>query len=209
MAAVESLGDELLAGAASGTDDQEFHREACCLTALRISCGRNPRGSEFYGPLSATGGLLAAQHRPAVSPAPRLPFGPLKHQILALNPARPRRQVFGAGKPQCFPARAHEHESRLRIAGPRLAPSVVREAMRLAAAQRVAVLEAIADDPKVAPGDRIRAVDTLAKYGLGQMVQVGMDDVRGRLRATLELLRETLAEDEFTTLVHKLKEIWT
>jgi hypothetical protein len=36
-----------------------------------------------------------------------------------------------------------------------------------------------------------------------------MDDVRGRLRATLELLRETLAEDEFTTLVHKLKEIWT
>jgi hypothetical protein len=81
--------------------------------------------------------------------------------------------------------------------------------MRLAAAQRVAVLEAIADDPKVAPGDRIRAVDTLAKYGLGQMVQVGMDDVRGRLRATLELLRETLAEDEFTTLVHKLKEIWT
>jgi len=88
-------------------------------------------------------------------------------------------------------------------------PSAVREAMRLAAAQRVPVLEAIADDAKVAPGDRIRAVDTLAKYGLGQMVQVGMDDVRGRLRATLELLRETLPEDEFTTLVHNLKEIWT
>jgi hypothetical protein len=63
--------------------------------------------------------------------------------------------------------------------------------------------------PNVAPGDRTRAVDTLAKYGLGQMVQVGMDDVRGRLRATLELLRETLPEDEFTTLVHNLKEIWT
>jgi hypothetical protein len=81
--------------------------------------------------------------------------------------------------------------------------------MRLAAAQRVPVLEAIADDAKVAPGDRIRAVDTLAKYGLGQMVQVGIDDVRGRLRATVGLLRETLPEDEFTTLVHKLKEIWT
>jgi len=88
-------------------------------------------------------------------------------------------------------------------------PSAVREAMRLAAAQRVPVLEAIADDAKVAPGDRIRAVDTLAKYGLGQMVQVGIDDVRGRLRATVGLLRETLPEDEFTTLVHKLKEIWT
>ena len=64
----------------------------------------------------------------------------------------------------------------------------------MAAARRVPVLEAIADDPKVAPGDRIRAVDTLAKYGLGQMVQVGIDDVRRRLPATLELLRETLPE---------------
>ena len=53
MAAVESLGDELLAGAASGTDDQDVHREACCLTTLRISCGRRARRSEFYGPLSA------------------------------------------------------------------------------------------------------------------------------------------------------------
>jgi len=88
-------------------------------------------------------------------------------------------------------------------------PSAVREAMRLAAAQRVSVPEAIADDSKVAPCDRIRAVDTPAKYGLGQMVQVGMGDVRARLRATLELLRETLPEDEFTTLVHNLKEIWT
>jgi hypothetical protein len=28
------------------------------LTTLRISCGRNARGSEFHAPLSATGGQL-------------------------------------------------------------------------------------------------------------------------------------------------------
>ncbi len=80
--------------------------------------------------------------------------------------------------------------------------------MRLAAAQRVPVLEAIADDPEAAAGDRIRAVDTLAKHGLGQMVEIGMDDVRGRLRATLVLLRETLSEDAFDALLPQLEAIW-
>ena len=88
-------------------------------------------------------------------------------------------------------------------------PSAVREAMRLAAAQRVPVLEAIADDPKAAAGDRIRAVDTLAKHGLGQMVEIGMDDVRGRLRETLVLLRDRLPADEFDALLPQLEAIWT
>jgi len=79
--------------------------------------------------------------------------------------------------------------------------------MRLAAAQRVPVLEAIADDAMVAPGDRIRAVDTLAKHGLGQMIEIGMDDVQRRLRATL-VLSETLPEERFNALLPELEAIW-
>ena len=77
------------------------------------------------------------------------------------------------------------------------------------AAQRVPVLEAIADDPQANNGDRIRAVDTLAKHGLGQLVEVGIDDVRGRLRATLVLLRDRLPADEFDALLPQLEAIWT
>ncbi len=80
--------------------------------------------------------------------------------------------------------------------------------MRLAAAQRVPVLEAIADDPEVNPGDRIRAVDTLAKHGLGQMVEIGIDDVQGRLRATLVVLSETLPQETFNALLPELEAIW-
>jgi hypothetical protein len=80
--------------------------------------------------------------------------------------------------------------------------------MRVAAAQRVPVLEAIADNPEANDGDRIRAVDTLAKHGLGQMIEIGMDDVQRRLRATLVLLSETLPEETFNALLPELEGIW-
>ena len=53
------------------------------LTTLRFSCGRNARRSEFYGPLSASGGphrpepgvLRARQLQPLVRLLPRLGGG--------------------------------------------------------------------------------------------------------------------------------------
>ena len=46
-------------------------------------------------------------------------------------------------------------------------PSDVRKAMRLALEDRLGVLADIADNPASNAGDRIRALEVLARYGLG------------------------------------------
>jgi hypothetical protein len=43
-------------------------------------------------------------------------------------------------------------------------PTAIREAFAVALDERLQVLQAIADNPEVAPGDRIRAVDVIGKY---------------------------------------------
>jgi hypothetical protein len=56
--------------------------------------------------------------------------------------------------------------------GPGRPPSAVKAAMREAIDERLHILEAIADDPRTPPRDRIRALELLARYGLG----VGEDE---------------------------------
>lgn len=51
-------------------------------------------------------------------------------------------------------------------------PSVIRERLRGSFDERVKILEQIADDPKATAADRIKAVDMLAKYGLGTQQEV-------------------------------------
>lgn len=51
-------------------------------------------------------------------------------------------------------------------------PSVIRERLRGSFAERIKILEAIADDPEVSPSDRVKAIDMLAKYGLGTRQEV-------------------------------------
>lgn len=56
-------------------------------------------------------------------------------------------------------------------------PSKVRDACRLAFSQRLKVLKQIADNPDEDAADRIRAVDTLGKYGGIQKIEhTGADD---------------------------------
>ncbi len=87
-------------------------------------------------------------------------------------------------------------------------PSALRERLRGSLDERVVVLEQIADDETAMHRDRIRAVDTLAKYGLGPLKEVSVEDVRGRLSATLELLRKELDPGEADHLILRLREIW-
>ena len=87
-------------------------------------------------------------------------------------------------------------------------PSALRERLRGSFHERVAVLEQIADDESATHRDRMRAVDILAKYGLGQLREVSVEDVRGRLSATLELLRQELDPDQADHLIMRLREIW-
>ena len=93
--------------------------------------------------------------------------------------------------------------------GPGRVPSVLRERLRGSLDERVVVLEQIADDESAQHRDRIRAVDTLAKYGLGQIREVSVDDVRGKLGATIELLRQELDPDEADHLITRLRGIWS
>jgi len=55
-------------------------------------------------------------------------------------------------------------------------PSIVRATMREALADRIEILAAIADDPDVRPADRIKAIEQLARYGLGQSHEVSGPD---------------------------------
>jgi len=85
----------------------------------------------------------------------------------------------------------------------------LRARLRGSFANRVAVLEEIADNPESNPGDRIRAVDLLAKYGLGAATELTADAVRERLTSTLTLLREAIPAEALNSLLPRLRTIWT
>ena len=87
--------------------------------------------------------------------------------------------------------------------------NALRERLRGSLDERVAVLEEIADNPDASDRDRIKAVDVLAKYGLGTVREVTVEDVREKLRTTLELLRQELDEDQADHLIGRLQTIWT
>ena len=72
-------------------------------------------------------------------------------------------------------------------------PSAVREACRLAFHQRLKVLKDIADGKiDASPADRIKAVDTLGKYGGIQKIEhTGADD--GPIQVNVVELRERIA----------------
>lgn len=57
-------------------------------------------------------------------------------------------------------------------------PTALRERMRVSLEKRLKIAEQIADDTTAAPGDRMRALDFLAKYGLGTTTT--QTDTQGR-----------------------------
>jgi len=105
-------------------------------------------------------------------------------------------------------------------------PSEIRERLRGSLSDRVSVLEEIADRPREAnvtcpecgsevavnppanDGDRIRAIDTLAKYGLGTLKEVSVDQVQDRLRTTLAIIRDRLDEHVAEGLINELRGAW-
>lgn len=87
--------------------------------------------------------------------------------------------------------------------------SVLRERLRGSFQERVKVLEEIADDPEADPQDRIRAIDVLAKYGLGVTRELSVDEVRDRLRDTVVLIRRVLPSEQAAEILRLLREVWT
>jgi hypothetical protein len=87
-------------------------------------------------------------------------------------------------------------------------PSAIRARLRDSLDDRVTVLEEIADDPAMAASDRIRAVDVIAKYGLGAASEVTVDQVRERLAQTVALVREALPAEMADPLLRRMQEVW-
>ena len=94
------------------------------------------------------------------------------------------------------------------IAGVGRPPSAIRDRLRGSFDERVAVLEDIADDPSQSAADRTRAIDLLGKYGLGTLKEISTEDVAGRLRETIAIIRRRLPEAEANGLLAEMREVW-
>lgn len=152
--------------------------------------------------------------------------------------------------------RPQEHGGALRSGGTNKGgtgrpPSVIRESLRGSFADRVAVIESIADgapiqhirvpliavlphvvcpncgeqemhanDPSslltvefealasASPRDRLAALDLQAKYGLGALKEVSVENVRERVGQTLDVIRTSLPTEQAVALVNALRPIW-
>ena len=120
----------------------------------------------------------------------------LPAELPALVPQRHGGAVYSGGVP------GHR-------GGPGRPSSVLRDRLRGSFEDRVSVLEAIADDKEADPQDRIRAVDVLAKYGLGTLHEISVEQVRDRLRDTLQVLREELPSEQAAHIINRLREVWS
>jgi len=58
-------------------------------------------------------------------------------------------------------------------------------------------------------GERLRALDFLARYGLGAIKAVSEDDVRSRVERTLDVIAELVTKEQYARIVPELQKIWT
>ena len=104
-------------------------------------------------------------------------------------------------------------------------PSILRDQLRGSFADRVAILEKVADGQVVAKmrgadgkettievsadvSDRLKAIDMLAKYGLGTVKEVSVENVRERVQKTLDVIRKHVSPDQMTAMTPELRQVW-
>jgi len=96
------------------------------------------------------------------------------------------------------------------VPGPGRPPSELRERLKGSLAERIKVVEEIADEITHTPADRLRAIDLLAKYGLGTKEEITLvsEDVRTRLERQVSLIasRPTWTREDLLT---ELEAVWT
>lgn len=86
-------------------------------------------------------------------------------------------------------------------------PSIVRDRARSSFYDRIPMLEKIADQPGVEPRDRIRAIDTLGKYGL-HTGRLDIEEVRTRLARTIAKIEELADPQTAARLLAALDQVW-
>lgn len=85
--------------------------------------------------------------------------------------------------------------------------SQIRERCRGSFERRIPVLEQIADG-KGDDSDRLKAVDLLGKYGLDSRTQLGISEIKERLRATVAIIREELGPEVAEPIIARIKGEW-
>lgn len=96
-------------------------------------------------------------------------------------------------------------------AGPGRPPSELRARMRGSLEERLAVVEEIADDPDARPADRIRALELLARFGIGQAHEVSgpdgepvvIDEWKSNIRAELLASIRRLGPERFVRVLQQ------
>ena len=95
------------------------------------------------------------------------------------------------------------------VPGPGRPPSEIRRTLRASFDQRVKILEEIADSEQASPADRMKAVDLLAKYGLGTTKELTVEHVQDRLRQTIDVIQRVLSPEQADALLAELEPIWS
>jgi hypothetical protein len=90
--------------------------------------------------------------------------------------------------------------------GPGRPPSAIRATAREKFDRLIPKLDQIARARKSKDSDKVRAIDVLGKYGMGQAVSV--EDVKACLRQTTEEIREFLPPEQAEVLLGRIRPIW-
>jgi len=85
----------------------------------------------------------------------------------------------------------------------------VRAAALLGADEAVPRLLAMLRNPRARPVLVIQAAQLLLKYGLGTVRELSVEEVKDRLRLTIEVLRTELPADEAQRVLARIRPIWT
>lgn len=99
------------------------------------------------------------------------------------------------------------HPSR-HVPGPGRPPSEIRKRLRGSFDERVRILEELADKDDISPADRMKAIDLMAKYGLGTTKELTVEHVRDRLKQTLDIIQRTLPPEQANALIAELEPVW-
>jgi hypothetical protein len=67
----------------------------------------------------------------------------------------------------------------------------------------------ISVEASASPKDRLNALDWMAKYSVGTVKEVSVDNVRDRLDRTLDLIQARVSPEQFALLVAELQPVWT
>ena len=85
-------------------------------------------------------------------------------------------------------------------------PSAIRARMREHLDSEV--LDSVMDEFEKGELDTLDVAEFLAKYGLGTMKEVSVENVRERLRLTLEVLRRELSAPQLRAIIPQIEGVW-